>query len=256
MRHAAISPEWLNASSRLELTSLLQGKELKVKGSWGTKVTPAAKVPCIFQQSRVSLALQEMVFLKSRWQSDSRLVTFPSRLVLRSLWKLEVSACSAVQLRPPGDVCSPQRTGNSKPRQTLPQSSDFPRPILHHSLWHREEASKGKSTDLWKPRGQGPVGPIPACINEAVRGASVSQPPSATRACTVPGGKPTTVSCPAYSASPEKPTWGPGRHICCSVASLGSSNQCLFAGEWPSSDQVFLLARNVAFTKQQLKATC
>ncbi|KAJ7419528.1 hypothetical protein WISP_53501 [Willisornis vidua] len=40
------------------------GKKLKVKDSSGTKVTPAAKAPCIFQQLRISLTLKEMVFLK------------------------------------------------------------------------------------------------------------------------------------------------------------------------------------------------
>lgn len=126
MRHAAISPEWLNVSSCLGLTLLLQSKELKVKGSQGRKVTPAAKVPCIFQQPRVSLTLQEMVFWKSRWQPDSKLVAFCSWLVLCSLWKLQVSVCSAVQLQSPADVCSPQRIHSSKPWQTLPRNSDFP----------------------------------------------------------------------------------------------------------------------------------
>lgn len=125
MRHTAISPEWLNVSSCLGLTLLLQSKELKVKVSQGRKVTAAAKVPCIFQQPRVSLTLQEMVFWKSIWQPDSKLVAFCSWLVLCSLWKLQVSACSAVQLQSPADVCSPQRIHSRKPWQTLPRNSDF-----------------------------------------------------------------------------------------------------------------------------------
>lgn len=62
MRHAAISHKQLNAS--LELTSLIESKELKMKSSLGTKVTPAAEAPCIFQHGTVSLALQELLVLK------------------------------------------------------------------------------------------------------------------------------------------------------------------------------------------------
>lgn len=126
MRHAAISPEWLRVSSRLGLTLLLQSKELEVKGSQGRKVAPTAKAPCVLQQPRLSLTLQEIVFQKSRWQPDSKLVAFRSRIVLCSLRKLEVSVCSAVPLQSPADVCSPQRIRNRKPRQTLPRNGIFP----------------------------------------------------------------------------------------------------------------------------------
>lgn len=66
MRHTAVSPEWLNVSSRLGRTPLLQSKELEAKGPQGRKVTPAAKAPCVLQQPRVTPTLQETVFRKSR----------------------------------------------------------------------------------------------------------------------------------------------------------------------------------------------
>ena len=97
-----------------------------------------------------------------------------------------------------------------------PEMAIFPKLILHRSLSRGEEASKGKSTDLRKSLGQGPISLIAACINEVVSGPSASQPPSATRVFTVPGGKPTTAA-HAYSAPPEKLAWGPGRHVCWSV---------------------------------------
>lgn len=60
-----------------------------------------------------------------------------------------------------------------------PEMAFFPKLILHRCLSHGDEASQGKSTDLWKLLRQGPISLIPACINEAVSGpftASFSHP--------------------------------------------------------------------------------
>ena len=155
-RHALISPVWLKVGSCLGLISPLQSKELRVKGFQGRKVTPAAKAPCVFQQPRVSLTSQDMLFWKSRWQPDSKLVAFCSRLVLCSLWKLQVSACSALQPQSPADVCSPQRICSRKPRQTLPRTGIVPwaRPSPLPLLWRR--SLQGEECWLMKTTQAGP----------------------------------------------------------------------------------------------------
>lgn len=138
---------------------LLQSRELKLKGSLGTKVTPAAEVPCIIQHFTMSLALQEMLFLKSRWQTQN-LWHFPHGL--------SYAACGILKF-PHAQQCSSSPQEMFVKGQTMVNhDKHYPRPILHHSLSRREEASKGKSTDLQKPLGQGPVILISTCINGAV----------------------------------------------------------------------------------------
>lgn len=120
MRHAAISPKQLNDS--LELTSSLESRELKVKGILETKVTTAAKAPCTFQHSPMSLALQEMVFLKSRWHFRFKTCDISLMACLMQpveTWSFRVLSSAAPV---PRRCLQPQRTDDSKLWQTLPQT--------------------------------------------------------------------------------------------------------------------------------------
>lgn len=80
MKHTAISSKWINVSSHLGLTSLLQSKELQVKCSQGRKVTPAAKASCIFQQPPGQPDFTRNGLLEKRMTVG--LVAFCSQLVL------------------------------------------------------------------------------------------------------------------------------------------------------------------------------
>lgn len=179
-------------------------------------MTPAAKVPCVFQQLRVILVLREMVFQEvdvSRIQNSWH---FAHSLSYVACGNFQVSACSAGQLWSPADVCSPQRMSNSAPWQMLPQNSDFRVlffSFLHCYLSRRRKPLRGRSLTYENLLGKAQEVLFPLVLMK------LSVVPLPHRLLQTPGillcmeDKPTTATY-VYSAPPANLAWNPGRHVC------------------------------------------